>query len=796
VAQPRLARAFERGVERVVHASVRHRHAVLVVALVLALLAAPGLFRLSVHNRMTEWVDPEDPDAAAFLTAVEHLDGLVNFERTLLRYDGGDPEGLLSVESLREQERLVDFVEDRVPEVTGVFGPVRFVQLAQYELERGRGEEPDEARLPASDDELRLAVQAAVQTQPQLLDYTMTPDRRVGYLGFHFEAPPFTLDATAVGGRLTDAVADAHDTLGFSTLSAERTEPVGVASVTHHVNGIMYRDMAVLGALGVGLVFVLFLLAAGRPAAVLGGFSSLGLGLLLTVGTLGWLGVPFNVLNFAVLPLVMGNGIDYSIHVLAEARSDDRDFGRGLGRHLGKALGVPIVLVTLTTCVGLLTLGTSRSPYLRQMGLLAAASIALIALLSLTYLPAFLATFGRPAATRARSTPTLGSGLFLASGRTARRHPLAVTAVVVLLSGGGLVAFAGMDYEVDLLSGSLPEDDAVIAAQREFEARFDTEDAWFLILQGTVVGDEAFAFQARFLDEVERRGLGHRNESLDLPRLAEGHRQQRAVPAGGVLLPLLPADPTPAAGPESAEDRVAALEAEAPYHQLLAPLLSPDHAVGALYLLPPPEGDGVAATDGARAAYQAAVAAARPPGDLDVRVYSFKLLARDFMAESQESLTVLYVVSLASTLVLFYGVTRDGRATAVVALPVLLSSLWWFGLLRLTIGSIGVYQLISLVFITSIGSDYAAYLVYKFRDTGDWAGTLRTTGRAVLFSALTDAGAFLVFSTTRVRSGGEMLLGAALAVGAILAATLLVVPGLLRWMRRGTPPSVSTPVTE
>ncbi len=771
--------------EHAVHWSVQHRRAVLIVTLLLVVVMVPGVFRLQVHNRMTEWVDPAAPDAAAFLTGVEELDGLVNFERTLLGYAGSDPDGLLSVGALRDQEALVDFVAAAIPELSSVVGPVRFVQLAQYEIERGLGEDPQEARLPESDDELRIAIKAARDTQPELFQYVLTPDLRTGYLGFQFESPPFTLEATAVGGRIADAIQDAYRTERFSALSPEHTEAVGVASVSNHVNGIMYRDMAVLGALGVGLVFVLFLVSAGRPAAVLGGFTSLGVGLIFTMGTLGWLGIPFNVLNFAVLPLVMGNGIDYSIHVLAEARADRRGFGRGLGRHLGKALGVPIVLVTLTTCIGLLTLGTSRSPYLRQMGVLAASSIALIAVLSLTYLPACLAAVARGGdREKHRPAPTLGSGVFLASGRAARKNPLLVAAVALLLSGGGLVAFATMDYEVDLLSGSLPKDDALIAAQREFEAAFDTEDSWFLLMQGQVVSNESFAFQERFLAEVTARGfLQGANESFNLPAIVEGHRQQRALPGGGVLLPVLPTDPTQLPEPESAEEGVAALEAEKPYREITTALLSRDHSVGALYMLPLPEGEGVEATDQARAAYQAAVVAASPPEDLDVRVYSYKLLARDFMAESQQSLTVLYVVSLISTLVLFFGVTNDWRATAVVALPVLLSSLWWFGLLKLTLGSIGVYQLISLVFITSIGSDYAAYLVYKYRDTGDWAGTLRITGRAVLFSALTDAGAFLVFSMTRVRSGGQMLLGAALAVTAIFAATWLVVPGLLRWLR-------------
>lgn len=761
----KLAGAFEQGVARAVHWSVQRRKTVIAATWLAALLCVPGVLQLEVHNRMTEWVDPDDAAPAAFLDGVEQLEGLVNFERTLLFYEGSDSEGLLSLDSLREQERLTDTVFAAVPELTGQFSAMRMVQLAQYEIERARGDANPQDRLPASDTELQLALDAARQNQGDIFDYTLSADRRTGYIGFNFEAEPFSVEATFVGADIADAIQAAYDR-GFNTLAPEGTEPVGVATVSAHVNDILRRDMVLLGGLGIGLVFILFWFSAGRPAAVIGGFSSLGLGLVITVGIVGWLGIPFNILNFAILPLVMGNGIDYAIHVLAESRGDK--YGQGLGRRLGRSLGAPIILVTLTTCVGLATLGFSGSPYLRQMGILAASSILLIAVMSLTYLPAWLATFGGsvPAPKQSR--------VFGASLATAKRAPWALWGVVFLLSAGGLAAFATIDYEVDLLSGSLPDDDPLIVAQDRFEAAFNTEDAWFLLLRGDVVSDASFAFQERFLEQLRQRGaIEETDAAFSLPTIANGHHQQRQ-PAAGLLPVLGVPDAT------TAEEKVAAMEAEAPYEQVLRPLLSRDHTVGAFYVLPIGEGRQVDATDAVRQDYEAAAVAANPPDGLDVKVYSFKLLARDFMGESQTSLQVLYVVSLASTLLLFYGVTRDARATAIVALPVLLSSLWWFGLLKLTLGSIGVYQLISLVFITSIGSDYAAYLVYKHRDTGSLRETLGVTGRAVTFSALTDAGAFLVFSTTAVRSGGQMLLGAALAIVAIFAATWAVVPALLR----------------
>lgn len=765
-----LARSFERAVEGAVHWSVEHRKAVLIGSLLLTMALVPGIFQISVHNRMTDWLDPDEPEAAAFLRGIEALPAMVDFERTLLVYQGDDPAGLLSIPSLREQERLVDAVRGDVPEITGALGPVTAVQLTAYEMAKARGEDPQTARLPASDQQLQLAIDLTQQHQAMLLDYTMA-NEGIGFIGFTFAAVPFEAESNRVGGAIDDAIHRAYAE-GFTTLTGEHKEAIGVASVTDHVNGLLTRDILVLGGLGVGLVFVLFLLAAGRPVAVVGGFLSLALGLLWTLGILGWLQVPFNVLNFAILPLVMGNGIDYSIHVLAEAHHDRRGFGKGLARHLGKALGVPIVLVTLTTCIGLATLGFSGSPYLQQMGLTAAGSIALIAVLSLTFIPAFLATFAK------NDTPPRkerAGRLFVVAGTLGRRYAPIVTGIVVVTALAGAVAVWTTDFSVDVFEHSLPDGDPLVAAEKAYEKSFGNSDVWFMVLEGDITSDASFAFQERLLGQLVQRGIVVDDDHVfDLRRLAEGHHALRATPAGlGGLLPLLPSvqdEPT-------AEEKVAAMEAEAPYREISQIIVATDHQTGAVFVLPPPEIQDVASTDAMQAALEAAVDAADPP--LDVHVYGYKRLARDLMAETQQSLQVLYVVSLGSTLVLFYAVTRSVRATALVAAPVLVSSLWWFGLMRLTVGTLDVYQLLSLIFITSIGSDYAAYLVYKFRDTGDWVGTLQSTGRAVLFSAVTDAGAFLVFSFTRVRSGGDMLLGAALAIVAIFVATLLIVPPLL-----------------
>ena len=106
--------------------------------------------------------------------------------------------------------------------------------------------------------------------------------------------------------------------------------------------------------------------------------------------------------------------------------------------------------------------------------------------------------------------------------------------------------------------------------------------------------------------------------------------------------------------------------------------------------------------------------------------------------------------------------------SAPVAGVVGASGLIWLGALWLLGIQLSVALLVPVVMIAAIGSDYALHLRYGLREDGVFAWN--TIGRAVFYSALTDVGAFLIF--TRMRYG--LLADATIATAAALAVTLLV----------------------
>jgi predicted RND superfamily exporter protein len=108
------------------------------------------------------------------------------------------------------------------------------------------------------------------------------------------------------------------------------------------------------------------------------------LGSVWVLGLWGWLGRSIDLISLAVLPIMLGIGIDDGLHAMHGARVDPNQGIRGAVIGAGRAMA----LTTLTTCVGFGSLTLSQVPGLRNGGLLVAVGVSACLLTTLLVLPA------------------------------------------------------------------------------------------------------------------------------------------------------------------------------------------------------------------------------------------------------------------------------------------------------------------------------------------------------------------------------------------------------------------------
>ena len=203
----------------------------------------------------------------------------------------------------------------------------------------------------------------------------------------------------------------------------------------------------VIALVGVALSFIVAFRQVRRPLLVVCTLMlSVCWALGLTTLTVGHL----NILSVAFLPILIGLGIDFGIHLVArygEERAHNQDFDTALQvayRHTGPS----VVAAALTTALAFYAVMLTDFRGLVELGFIAGSGILLCLLASFTVLPALLALYEKQ-----RQEPP---GVWRASGRDPlhglKRFPRTFLAAIALLTLAGVVLLPTLQFDYNLLN--------------------------------------------------------------------------------------------------------------------------------------------------------------------------------------------------------------------------------------------------------------------------------------------------------------------------------------------------------
>jgi RND superfamily putative drug exporter len=267
-------------------------------------------------------------------------------------------------------------------------------------------------------------------------------------------ADPFTAKAVSEDGRI--AYADLSFTVGQMDVTAAQTDAIAAATTAATNAGVRVEyggaaaakpaDPPIGEVLGVAVAMLVLavtfgsLLAAGLP--LLTGIFGVGIGMLGIMLASGFTQLGSTTSTLAAM-LGLAVGIDYTLFILSRHRTQVKD-GMAIDASIAKAVGTAgsaVVFAGATVIIALVALLVTGVPFLAQMGIAAAATVAIAVLLSLTFTPALLAVAG-PRAIRGKlfsaelhdaeagEKPSLGARWI---GLVMRRRVLAIAVVAIAL---------------------------------------------------------------------------------------------------------------------------------------------------------------------------------------------------------------------------------------------------------------------------------------------------------------------------------------------------------------------------
>ncbi len=266
-----------------------------------------------------------------------------------------------------------------------------------------------------------------------------------------------------------------------------RVSLVGTPHIKAEVGRLMTGELAVMVPLIVALMSALSCSFFRSLRLGLVPIAAVGLGLVWTVGVMGWVGHDLNIVTTLIPPLVLALGFAYATHVVASFDPSTGGTGRSaIARRALARVVFPVTFTALTTAAGFLSLTSNALDVIRGFGLFAALSTAATLLASLTLVPLMLSLGGPVPGSRPRARRL--DGFFEALADFDVRH-----SGPILLGSAGLVGlglFGATRIEVNLpVIENFGRDAEIRRAYEEVDRLFGGANQFYLMLRAPEPGD-------------------------------------------------------------------------------------------------------------------------------------------------------------------------------------------------------------------------------------------------------------------------------------------------------------------
>ncbi len=165
----------------------------------------------------------------------------------------------------------------------------------------------------------------------------------------------------------------------------------GTPAYQFYVEPIIRKDMLTMSLLVLMLTFFFMAILFGRVSGIFLPQFVVIMGLAATLGLMALTGVPFTLTSSMLPSILLSVGLTAPIHFMVVFFKYQKKIGRmrAIIRTLEHS-GVPIIMTSLTTIVGLLSFSFTEIAPVAHLGIFAAIGIAVCLALTLVFLPALL----------------------------------------------------------------------------------------------------------------------------------------------------------------------------------------------------------------------------------------------------------------------------------------------------------------------------------------------------------------------------------------------------------------------
>lgn len=575
-------------------------------------------------------------------------------------------------------------------------------------------------------------------------------------------------------------------TQGYFSPYGITAEVSGETYITEDIQDLSMRDGLILGLAALAFMVIVLFLTFRKLLDVVLTLAVVCISTLWVFGLMGFAGVKFTIMSIAIVPLLLGIDIAYSIHILTRYY-EERDKGsdaRGSATGSVLTVGVAVFLAAATTMFGFLSFSISDLPPIRDFGFLCLAGVFFGYALSVLLLPAALVIRDRrrkPLERRRVETHRLlawvDRGLMKLSILAEKRRAVAWTVTLVLVVVC-IVLASGLYTSADVRT-FVPQDMPSYEIFTRLDEYFGGQDYAVALVEGdNLLSPESLTSMDAFIEDVlqDPRNLTPEGEEVYF----WSNRVNSLPTIFKALDGELPAS--------SSEAEQALEKAGEEYGFDTSALITPDGdkalIVFEVFFLDEEAEEEMAAILQDNATGRDGLSPSSP----SYRVTGMPLIVADtmdklFSTQLKTSGLALILCTLLVMLIfrsIYYGLA----STSVVVLAIALE----LGILRLMGWPLDIMTVMIASMVIGAGIDFGIHVAHRFREEVYVNGlkpeeainsTVRSVGTALLSAAVTTCGAFLILSISSLTMLRRFGIITAIALACACFAALVLEPSFL-----------------
>jgi hydrophobe/amphiphile efflux-3 (HAE3) family protein len=556
-----------------------------------------------------------------------------------------------------------------------------------------------------------------------------------------------------------------RDTVDDMRLEHIQVHHTSTALLSHEVDQSVWDTTLILGFAIFILIIVLLFVSFRDYTYVLLPVATLIIVAVWTFGTMVLLGVKFTVVEVAVLPLVVGLGIDYSVHISRRYQEEmlkGKDISTALIQSV-KMVGSALSLAVATTIIAFFSFVFSEITPIRNFGILVGLGIFYAFFLTLTFQVAarFILDsrrYGRVLIKRKEPLKILRKGMSFGAV-TVKKYSIPVIGIVLILTGLALLAANNVETEFsleDFVPENWPTMRTTNIIRDNFASASYTQE--YLLLQGNISEPEAIdsiaLMEENIADDRYVVSVQLSDEEIVLVESIQkymGHAIYRNHSLGTSFNLTISGTPDENCTSDDIHGIFYYLYNNQTYQEKVRSVLyynTQEARFDATVIRVFVSAQG---TSEARTMYKQLQEDVVETQGVKTKITGETVMVITTIDTFQRSQIISTAISVILCALVLMVVYKSPSLGIIAVVPVAISTIWILGTMYLLGISINVFTVMVTALTIGLGIDYSIHIIERYREERNKQGprksmqtTIERTGSAIFISALTTICGFAV----------------------------------------------------